>query len=264
MNLLESSGVLLAVRLRDGVEAFFTDKEASGSCLTWFLFEDDEPFEVSLLVFSSGGDLFLFGEDFSLRTFSVKSVSSDFTSILTVASFSTSIMDDSSTKSSSSSPRKSSTSFLFNDRLALDRSMRLMGWEPKTDEMSTGFPRSDFSGDLVFLSFLGFGLIAILGGSSSSSLEMTNALALRFGGADDEEVGEEATVVDDGFLVTEKKERISCNFWYGLIRCLLELCPTECSYYLPSSFDSYNCLSIKITSSGTTANVLRNKLFLTR
>lgn len=67
----------------------------------------------------------------------------------------------------------------------------------------------DFSGDLVFFSFLRLGFTDVVVGSvSSSSLDMTSALAFRFGGTG-EAAGVEVTVDDAGFLDTEKKERIS-------------------------------------------------------
>lgn len=69
-------------------------------------------------------------------------------------------------------------------------------------------PFGDFSSDFVFLSFLRFGLTAT---GSSSSLDMTSALALRLGGAE-ETVGDDDPAVDDddaGFLATEKNERMS-------------------------------------------------------
>lgn len=126
--------------------------------------------------------------------------------------FSSSMIDDSSAKSSTSSPNSASTSFRLNDRFVFGRSMRLIGCEPNTDEASTNLPSGDLMGDFVFFSFLRFGLKEFLAASSSSSLDMTSALAFRLGGADGAAVGDAAMDADSGFLAAnEKYDRMSCN-----------------------------------------------------
>lgn len=99
---------------------------------------------------------------------------------------SSSTIDVSSTRSSSrSSPNNVSTSLALNERLFFGFSTRLMGSVPKSEAASISLPRGDFSSVALFFNFFRLGLTTVellAAGSSSSSLDMTSALALRFVG----------------------------------------------------------------------------------